>query len=389
MSNQTGTATSRAREVRDAVRKPSKARLMLSGASGSGKTWTALDIATVLAPGGRILVIDTEPSDDANSAAELYADQFRFRVIDWRAPALYDPRDLALTMRDLGDAPDRPDVLIIDSASAFWRGPGGTLDIAHGRYQGWSTATPAQEDLVAAILAAPFHVILCTRARQDYAIETGDDNKQNVKKLGMAPVQRDDLEYELQVVVQMDSEHRMEIGKTRCADLGGKSYPANEQRQFAEVYRSWLARGVTVLRMAEVEIIQEAFARVLDERARITIKREFVAEFGRPETLDVEQLDAVWAWLAERLAVPVHRYIDDGDGAYRCTGCGLSPAAGWHNDDADLWDGTTPAPPAADADSPFPEPEPPAPQPAPEPEPPAPAPEPAAPPPAASTRRRR
>ena len=92
----TGTATSRARYVRPAVRRPTKARLAVTGPSGSGKTWTALSVAEVLAPGGRVLVIDTERGDDGQGAAELYADQFSFSTLEWLPP--YDPRDLAITL---------------------------------------------------------------------------------------------------------------------------------------------------------------------------------------------------------------------------------------------------------------------------------------------------
>jgi energy-coupling factor transporter ATP-binding protein EcfA2 len=266
---------------------------MITGPSGSGKTWTAHDIAEVLSPGGRRVHIDSEPSDDQNTAAELYADHFTFDLIDWR-DGPYDPRDLALTIRELGQSPERPDVVIVDSLSPFWRGEGGTLDIAGGAFGGWRAATPAQEDLVAAILAAPFHVILCVRAKQDYAVEQDANGKQTVRKLGLAPVQRDDLEYEVQVSAVIDVDHRIDIGKTRCADLAGKSFHAGHQRELATIYKAWLARGTTVLRLDDVVLIGQAFDS-LPDGTRHSAKRQFVAEIGRPEQLEVEQLDAAWA----------------------------------------------------------------------------------------------
>jgi energy-coupling factor transporter ATP-binding protein EcfA2 len=334
---------------------------MITGPSGSGKTWTAHDIAEVLSPGGRRVHIDSEPSDDQNTAAELYADHFTFDLIDWR-DGPYDPRDLALTIRELGQSPERPDVVIVDSLSPFWRGEGGTLDIAGGAFGGWRAATPAQEDLVAAILAAPFHVILCVRAKQDYAVEQDANGKQTVRKLGLAPVQRDDLEYEVQVSAVIDVDHRIDIGKTRCADLAGKSFHAGHQRELATIYKAWLARGTTVLRLDDVVLIGQAFDS-LPDGTRHSAKRQFVAEIGRPEQLEVEQLDAAWAWLGEHIQVPPHPYADNGEGRYLCTSCGLPPAARWHDDAAAPWTPGAPAaapapaepPAAAEDENPFPD----------------------------------
>lgn len=294
----TGTASSRLALRRPAIRKAALARLALSGASGSGKTWTALGIATRLTaghPDAVILVIDTEPGDGRQGAAELYADRFRFDTIEWHPP--YDPRDLALTIREAYPVLPEHSVVIIDSASHFWRGEGGTLDIAGGRFAGWKTATPIQDDLVDAILRAPFHVIVCTRAKQDYAQQLGADGRQEVVKLGLAPIQRDDLEYEFQVVVMMDQQHVMEVGKTRAAPLAGRKYAANHQGEFAEAYAAWLEEGVALARMQDIDEVRRAVASVHDANRRAALKREFKGRFGDPESLTHDALPAVHDWL--------------------------------------------------------------------------------------------
>lgn len=323
----TGTATSRAGSLRQAQRKATKARLAMSGASGSGKTWTALSIAEILAPGGRVVHIDTEPSDDNNTAAELYADRFAFELIDWTQPP-WDPRDLALTVRDLGN--QDIDVMIIDSASAFWRKQGGTLDIAGGRFGGWRTATPAQDDLIDAILRAPFHVIVCTRAKQAYAVEEGNDKKQTVKKLGLEPIQRDDMEYEFQVVAMIDGDHRIDIGKTRCADLAGMSFPANQQAKLGDIYRDWLAKGLTLITQTDADLLIEAFSVIGDPEARKTAKASFLETLGKPSELETERLGEAWE-LVERLTdVPPHVFDPDDVESHICGPCRLGRRAGWH-----------------------------------------------------------
>jgi energy-coupling factor transporter ATP-binding protein EcfA2 len=328
----TGTATSRASLVRQAVRRQTKARLALSGPSGSGKTWTALSIARIIAPTKQAVVIDTEPADDGQNAATLYADDFDFQSIDWQAP--YDPRDLALTIRDLGRLyPGH--VGIIDSGSHFWTGTGGTLDIADGRFGGWKTATPAQDELIQAILRSPMHWIVCTRAKQSYEVEQDSAGRQQVRKLGLAPIQRADMEYEFQVVVMLDDGHRMDVGKTRAAPLAGLSFPANQQGEFARVYAEWLDRGVLPAREAEIDAIPAALLQV-PERQRPTARHDLTQQFGRARSLTDDQMPGVWNHLAALLDLDAHRFVDaGGDHAGMCSGCGVPEVARWHSPDAD------------------------------------------------------
>lgn len=321
---QAGTATSRARFARPAVRRRSKARLALSGPSGSGKTWTALGVAEVLAPGGRTVLIDTE-----FESAELYADNFRFEHLPWEPP--YDPRDLAATLQDLGRG--GYDVIIVDSASHFWRGAGGTLDIADGRFGGWKTATPAQDDLVEAILRSPAHVICCTRAKQSYEVEQDPDGKQKVKKLGLAPIQRDDLEYEFSVVGMLDSEHRLDIGKTRCPDLAGKSFAANHQLEVGAIYGEWLKGGEPLARQADVDALVTAMDGIADADVRKRIKQAFRNELGLPSSLRESQIPAGWALLAAQLDLDPHPYQGAGESA-PCDLCSAPSAVAWHVDEA-------------------------------------------------------
>ena len=94
-----------------------KGRIAIDGPTGSGKSWTALALATELAKaeGGKVAAVDTE-----RESLELYSDQFpEFDVLNWVPP--YDPRKLAQVLKDTGD--DYP-VMLIDSASHFWQGEG-------------------------------------------------------------------------------------------------------------------------------------------------------------------------------------------------------------------------------------------------------------------------
>lgn len=270
-----GTASSRADLVRPAQRRKSLARVAISGPSGGGKTWSALGWGIAFADGGDVICIDTE-----RESAELYADTFKFLHLPWAPP--YDPRDLAATIRELSrlHAHDEHEaVVIIDSASHFWRGQGGTLDIASGVFGKWKTARPAQQDLIDAILTSSMHVIVCTRSKMDYKVDTGDDGKQTVTTLGLAPIQDDDLEYEFTVFVTIDRQHRIDVGKTRCDLLAGKSYQPNHQLELAETLAEWLKGGEPLITMAAADALRERTKLIepqsLRNECRAAIKRQY------------------------------------------------------------------------------------------------------------------
>ena len=224
---------SRLAHAKPATRPSLKARLMVSGPAGSGKTYSALEIATAL--GERILVIDTE-----KESALTYADDFDFTHLPWAEP--YEPRELAGT---LAEASKEYDVIIVDSLTHFWSGPGGILDIADGKFGGWKVARPAQQDLVRSILDAACHVIVCVRSAIAHVQEKDDrTGKQIVKKLGMEPQQDKTLEYELNLAVEIDIEHRIAVSKSRTTAVPvGRMFAPGHARDLGVEYAAWLGSG--------------------------------------------------------------------------------------------------------------------------------------------------
>jgi len=94
----------------------------LSGPSGGGKTYTALELATGIAEiePGPIIFIDTE-----NRRALHYADQFSFDHIDMQAP--FGSLDYLDALRFA--ASHKPACIIVDSMSHEHEGPGGMIDL--------------------------------------------------------------------------------------------------------------------------------------------------------------------------------------------------------------------------------------------------------------------
>lgn len=299
---------SRLKLANAAVRPKLKARLMLSGPSGAGKTWTALTIAQALTKGdmSKVLVIDTE-----KDSALTYADQFPgFIHLPWDAP--YSPTELAQTMHEAGR--DGVEVIITDSLTHFWTKAGGTLDLADARFGGWKTARPAQEEMVDAILGTTAHVIVCVRSKVEYTqVYNEKTRRQEVKKLGMAPQQDGTLDYEMNIAAEMDLEHNLFIGKSRTVDIPvGRVYNPGTAAAFAEHYAEWLAGGTEV----ETTTIEALNARLMALPAPVVERvKQLWQERNLPRLPDlnpgqvirvlgiVDQVEAEWANMAP-LAAP-------------------------------------------------------------------------------------
>jgi hypothetical protein len=199
-----------------ATRSQARLRLGLIGPAGSGKTMTALRIASGL--GGKIAVVDTE-----RGSASLYMGErdMEFDVIELDS---YEVENFIEAIN--AAAAGGYSTLIIDSLSHAWAGKGGILEFVDkagkrqggGNFGAWRDATPRHNALVDAILGAPLHVICTLRSKVEYVVENINGRNQ-VRKVGMQPVQRDGLEYEFTVVGDVTQDHDLIVTKTRAAFL--------------------------------------------------------------------------------------------------------------------------------------------------------------------------
>lgn len=256
-----------------AVKYGSKLHMAIAGPAGAGKTWTALTLATELAEGGEIAVIDTE-----YGSASKYADSFDFDSQELTTFSVDNYIAAIKEAEQLGYA-----VLIIDSLSHAWTGEGGLMEqkdaIAKQKYSNngfsaWLDAGKIQNQLVRVILTCKMHVIVTVRSKMDYVVEL-INGKQTPRKVGLAPVQRDDLPYEFDVFATMEAGNSMIVDKSRCPALSGRviDKPGIE---VAQVLKHWLAGEPMPVRMATEEQI-------------VRIKKGFEV-LGRTGELNYEEL---------------------------------------------------------------------------------------------------
>jgi hypothetical protein len=205
-------------QLKQSEKKQVKLRLGLSGASGFGKTTSALLIAYgMTGDWSKIAVIDTE-----NSSASLYSDLGDFNVLDLSAPYSPERYIQAIELCEKSNI----SVIIIDSASHEWNGSGGCLDIHEklgGRFQDWANVTPRHQAFIDKILQSQCHIITTTRRKMDYSLDVGSNGKTQVVKHGTKEITRDGFEYELTVNFELINEnHLAKVSKDRTSLFANK-----------------------------------------------------------------------------------------------------------------------------------------------------------------------
>lgn len=210
-----------------AEKKQATLKLAITGPAGSGKTYSALRLAKGLGA-KKIAVIDTE-----NGSASLYSDRFAFEVAEIAAPYTTEKYIEAIRAAENGGH----DCLIVDSLTHAWAGPGGLLEQKEAldkrpgsnSYTNWAGITKKQDALTAVLLQSPLHIIVTMRSKQDYALQTNEKGKLAPVKLGMAPVQRDGLDYEFTVVFDVAMDHQAQTSKDRTELFGDQTFQITEE----------------------------------------------------------------------------------------------------------------------------------------------------------------
>mgnify|MGYP006188379381 CR=1 FL=1 len=224
-----------------ATRTATKARIALSGPSGSGKTYTALALAHGL--GQRVAVIDTE-----RGSASKYAGDNGW-TFDTVAPGSFSPDSLSSLLA--AAAGEGYEVVVVDSLSHYWMGVDGMLEQAdrlkHGSnsFSGWKEARPAERRMIDALIAYPGHVIVTMRTKTEYVIEEDARGKKVPRKVGLKPEQRDGIEYEFDLVGDLDLENTLVVSKTRISALNRAVVP-EPGVELAKTIADWLGSGTAV-----------------------------------------------------------------------------------------------------------------------------------------------
>lgn len=207
-------------QIRKAERRKAKLRLALIGPTGSGKTFSALRLAFGI--GGKIGLIDTE-----HGSGDLYADLGDYDVISLEPPYTVPKYREAISAFEQAAY----DVIIVDSLTHAWAGEGGLLDKQgalekdtqrfKNSFQTWREITPEHNKLVEELIGSPSHMIATLRVKTEYVMEKNDRGKMEPRKIGLAPVFRDGIEYEFTLCMDVDQDHYARASKDRTMLFDG------------------------------------------------------------------------------------------------------------------------------------------------------------------------
>ena len=177
-----------------AVREQVSLLIALAGASGSGKTKSALRLAEGISPAGKIAFVDTEARRGLH-----YADQHRFLHADMRPP--FRPERFVEGIRAAEQA--GAEVVILDSFSHEYDGEGGIMDWADDLAEkgikspgNWKEPKLAHKRMMNALLQCRATLIFCLRADEKIEI-VREGGRTQVRPLGWMPICEKRFMYEM------------------------------------------------------------------------------------------------------------------------------------------------------------------------------------------------
>ncbi len=198
-------------KLNKAKRHQVKLRIGLSGASGFGKTYSALLLAYGMTNDwSKIAIIDTE-----NNSASLYSHLGDFNVLVLTEP--FQPERYIKAIETCEEA--GMEVIIIDSITHEWSGKGGCLEIHErlgGRFLDWAKVSPRHQAFIDKILNSKCHIITSVRRKTDYSMDADMNGKTRVVKHGTKEETRTGFEYELTVNFELiNDKHLASASKDR------------------------------------------------------------------------------------------------------------------------------------------------------------------------------
>ena len=293
----------------------------MAGASGSGKTKSALELATGLADGGKIFGIDTEAG-----RMKHYASEYKFVHGDMKPPFSPDRYLKAIDRAEQAGAA----VIVIDSASHSWEGEGGLHDMHdailneqveaarkshNGSWQfdedktrdrlsvgAWREPKTLNKKFVSRLLQCRAHLILCFRADEKMRIEKVTDDRGRTKTVIIqakdlppnerwSPICERRLPYELTLSLILTPQNPGYPVPVKLQDQHAAFLPLDRQVNVEAGRRlaAWARGDVLAPPAPDPEVLLRAVA---DATAAATLSTR-------------EQLDAVWKRLkpAERDAI--------------------------------------------------------------------------------------
>lgn len=284
-------------------------KALLTGASGSGKSQSALEMAMGIfkkCGGEGVLYIGTEGDRD-----KLYAEQkskhggytFEYDLLQLSEP--YSTDSFIAAIDEGLDAGYK--VIIIDSISAEWKYLNDLHDKMPGNsFTNWSKLKPKHRQLIDKILNASAHIIVCARGKDEWVLEE-KNGKQVPKKVGLGSQTDKDISYEMMLSLQLDQDTHVAHADKDNTGLWNEDRFSVITAKDGEALYDWCQNGITeekkvvpiqksediAVNTDDVDYLKKqivAKAKELGGSKNASVKA-VAAEFGNPNALtDVDTL---------------------------------------------------------------------------------------------------
>jgi energy-coupling factor transporter ATP-binding protein EcfA2 len=301
--------------------------MAITGPTGSGKTYSALRLASGMSKvtGGKVALLDTE-----SGRALHYAEEFAFDHFSLGAP-FSSARYLAVIEAAVDAGYE---TLIVDSGSHEHEGPGGLLE-AHdeeakklakrykstvGKMQLSAWAAPKRErtKLINRILQLPINLIVCFRAKEKIKIRTGQDPV----ALGWMAIAGDAWVYEMSVnalllpgargVPTWESDEPGEKATIKLPGWAREIFPKGRplDEQMGAAMASWAAGA----RMRTADEMVEGYARADDSAGFGSLERDRRAAWSGLSKADKSRVKKAADSARDRIEEPEPVEESDDDG---------------------------------------------------------------------------
>jgi hypothetical protein len=298
-------------EVKKAKRQKLKAVINLHGASGSGKSLSALLLAKGLMDEAfpelsdaerwaKIGVIDTEHDRTLYYAEREVAGVYvgEFLHVTLGKPYSSERHIEAFEALERAGA----EVIILDSFTHAWTKEGGLLDLhtklteasrSKNSYTAWKDVNPVEAKLHDKIFYNNRHIITTMRSKQEYVMQKNELDKMEVVKLGTKVVQRDEVEYEYMLTFMVEMNHMARVGKDNTGLFD--NVPVRLTPEVGQELHKWLDKGVDIRKIQEEE--RQSILGIIDSYRTGEFKAEIdalVTEFESKAKKPINEFSLEW-----------------------------------------------------------------------------------------------
>lgn len=242
-------------------------KVLITGPSGSGKSYSALRLAKGIIgkTGGDIAYIGTEGSRDL-----YYSSEFEYDLLQLEEP--YTPEKYIEAVDEAIKAGYK--CLIIDSLTHAWLEINKIHDKMPGNsFTNWGKVKPRYEALTSKILLSPIHVIATARGKDQWVLEE-QNGRQVPRKVGLGAQVDKDATYNYTVSFTLDqTTHVFSADKDNTHLFDGR-YDVMSEKDGEQLY-DWANSSDIPAQVKEVKKYEEQT--VLPEDELKLIKTDIIA----------------------------------------------------------------------------------------------------------------